>query len=115
VLRLDDDETYRLSGSELEARVSVAPWEADAGTKVDVKTARGLVSLSVPAGSRTGKRLRLRGQGLDDGRGGRGDCIVRVELDLPATLTERQRELLRELGAQPGAAVSGGARTGGAS
>jgi curved DNA-binding protein len=100
VLRLADDDTYRSVGSDLEARVTVPAWDAEAGTKVDVRTARGTVTVTVPSGSRSGTRLRLRGQGFADGKGGHGDCIVRIELDLPRTLSARQRELLLELAAE---------------
>jgi len=99
VLRLEDDEAYRLVEGELEARVTLTPWLAFAGGKLDVRTARGVVALTIPAGARSGRRLRLRGQGLADGQGGHGDCIARLELDLPAALSERQRELLRALAA----------------
>jgi len=99
-------------GGDLEARVALAPWEAELGTKVDVRTARGLATVTVPPGSRSGKRLRLRGQGFDDGQGGRGDCLVRIEMDLPAKLTPRPEELLRELAEGADASVAGGARKG---
>ena len=97
VLRLDDDDTYRLLGEELEVRLTLTPWDAQLGTKVDVRTARGLVALTIPPGSRSGKRLRLRGQGLAQPSGSHGDCLVRLELDLPARLSQRQQELLRQL------------------
>jgi curved DNA-binding protein len=113
VLRLVDDETYRVQGLDLEARVPLAPWEALAGAKVDVRTARGVVTLSVPPDSRSGKRLRLRGQGFSDGKGGRGDCHVRIELDLPRNLNAEQQELLVALGRAGAADVVGGAREGG--
>lgn len=98
-LRLVDDEHYRVLGDDLEARVVLTPWEAEAGASVDLRTARGVVAVKLPPGSRSGKRLRLRGQGLARRTGdGHGDCIARLELDLPKELSERQRELLRELG-----------------
>jgi curved DNA-binding protein len=99
VLRLADDDAYRRFGSDLETRVSLTPWAAESGTKVDVRTARGVASVTIPPRSRTGNRLRLRGQGFADGSGGHGDCFVRIEMDLPEKLTARQEELLRELGA----------------
>jgi DnaJ-class molecular chaperone len=106
-LRLVDDERYALlEGGELEVRVRVAPWTAELGGSVDVRTARGTVALKVPPGSRSGARLRLRGQGLADGSGGHGDCIARLELDLPESLSARQRELLSQLAAED----AGGAR-----
>ena len=112
VLRLEDDPTYRLVGSDLEARVSLTPWEAEGGAKVDVRTPRGVVTVTIPPESRSGKRLRLRGQGFADGKGGHGDCFVRIEIDLPKKLSERQKELLRELDEGAEATISGGARQG---
>ncbi|QDU83959.1 Chaperone protein DnaJ [Planctomycetes bacterium Pla163] len=100
VLRLTDDDTYRLVGSDLEARVTLPPWDAEAGAKVDVRTARGTATVTVPSGSRSGARLRLRHQGFADRKSGHGDCIVRIELDLPRTLSARQRALLLELAAE---------------
>jgi DnaJ-class molecular chaperone len=96
-LRLEEDADYRLVGKDLEARVVVTPWDAQAGTKIDLRTARGVVTVTIPPRSRSGKRLRLRGQGFDDGHGSRGDCLVRIEMDLPPTLDARQEALLREL------------------
>ena len=81
----------------LEVRLVVTPWEAHAGTRYTARTARGTVSVAIPPGSRSGLRLRLRNQGLADGKGGHGDCFVRLEMDLPTNLSPRQQELLREL------------------
>ncbi len=114
VLRLDDDATYALVDGDLVARVHVTPWEAVEGAKVDVRTAVGVVTLTIPPDSRSGKRLRLRGQGLARESGGRGDCIVQLQMDLPRKLTDEQRELLRQLGEDPGFRVTGGAREGAA-
>jgi DnaJ-class molecular chaperone len=99
LLRLDDDATYRRTGSDLEARATVTPWDAFAGTKTDVRTARGTLSVKIPPGSRARSRLRVRGHGLADESGGRGDLYVVVEIDLPAVLDERRKELLRQLAA----------------
>lgn len=112
LLRLDDDEHFRLVEGELEARLVVTPWQAHLGARVDVRTALGVVTLTIPAGSRSGTRLRLRGQGLPREDGQRGDAYVRLELDLPRRLSERQEQLLRELGASDASAREerGGAR-----
>lgn len=107
-LRLDSDDVYRLRGRDVEADVSVAPWDAVFGTTAEVRTPRGLTAVTVPPGTRAGTRLRLRGQGLDDGRGGRGDFHVVVRLALPERLSDRQRELLRELHEASSSPVGGG-------
>lgn len=97
-LRVVSDERYRVLGNDLECDVEVTPWDAFLGTRADVRTTQGTASVSLPAETAAGKRLRLRGQGLADGAGGRGDLYAVVRLVLPAQLSERQRELLRELG-----------------
>ena len=47
-LKLVDDEAYRIVDGDLEARVVLTPWEAEAGAKVDVRTARGVATVTVP-------------------------------------------------------------------
>jgi DnaJ-class molecular chaperone len=109
-LRLRGDAVYRCLGDDIEADVPVAPWEAQAGARVDVRTPDGVVSLSVPARCRAGQRLRLRGRGLDDGRGGRGDFLAVIRLALPDEPSERQQELIRQLADAGPTAIRGGAR-----
>ncbi|MEZ6018359.1 MAG: DnaJ domain-containing protein [Planctomycetota bacterium] len=110
-LRLADDERARVLGDDLEARATVTPWGAELGTSIDVRTARGTVTVKVPPGSRSGRRLRLGGQGLAKAGGGHGDFYVKLELDLPRDLSARQKELLRELGEPSGQGEQGkGAR-----
>ena len=98
VVRLDDDDLYRRVGSDLETRATVTPWAAYVGTKVDVRTARGTVTVKIPPESRTGRRLRVGGHGLANEAAGRGDFYVVVSIDLPTVLSDRERQLLRELG-----------------
>jgi len=111
-LRLTDDDTYRRVGGDLEARLTVTPWQAHAGGQVEFDTPQGVVTLTIPPDSRSGRRLRLRGQGLASGKGGVADLVVRIEIDLPETLTERQRELLAELGRDAPSATPDAAPTG---
>lgn len=99
-LRLRSDDRWTVEGADLLGEVEVAPWEALAGTQRDVRTARGTVTVRIPAETRAGKRLRLRGQGLGDGQGGQGDVLLTVRLALPDDLTPRQRELILEAGLQ---------------
>ena len=108
-LRLQDDETFRVRGDDLETSVTLTPWDAENGTQIEVRTARGTATVEVPPSSRSGTLLRLREQGLARRGGGHGALLVRLRLDLPKVLTSRQKELLRELGqtatAEPGGAA----------
>ena len=55
---------YRLEGSDLMASLPLTPWEAALGAKVTVPTLAGKVDVSIPAGARSGQKLRLKGRGL---------------------------------------------------
>jgi DnaJ-class molecular chaperone len=55
------------------------------------------VRLKIPAGTRCGQRMRLRGKGLPNSYGGRGDEYVRIMVEVPTLLTAKQRELILEL------------------
>ena len=107
-LRLKNAGGYRLVEDGLEADVPLAPWEALAGAAVDVRAPTGLLTVNVPPGTAAGKRLRLRGQGLPDGKGGRGDFFAVLRLALPEDLPEDARAALLDLASA--GSVSGGAR-----
>jgi DnaJ-class molecular chaperone len=96
-LRIRSDASYRVDGDDLEAELALAPWDAFLGTKAEVRTPHGVATVTVPPETPAGTRLRLRGQGLPSADGARGDLFAVVRLVLPASLTPRQRELLREL------------------
>jgi curved DNA-binding protein len=98
-LRIDSDASYRVNGDDLEAELPVTPWDAFLGAKAELRTPQGLASVTVPPETAAGTRLRLRGQGLANAEGGRGDLHAVVRLVLPSDLNPRQRELLRELAA----------------
>ena len=88
---------FRADHHDLYFDLALAPWEAALGADVEVPTLDGPVVLTVPPGTHSGRKLRLRGRGLANGRGGRGDLYAAVRIDVPATLTERERELFGEL------------------
>jgi curved DNA-binding protein len=88
---------FRADKHDLHFDLALAPWEAVLGAEVEVPTLDGPVVLTVPAGTRAGRKLRLRGRGLANARGGRGDLYAAVYIEVPATPTERERELFKEL------------------
>jgi curved DNA-binding protein len=62
-----------------------------------VPTLDGNVLLTVPPGTRSGRKLRLRGRGLANGRGAPGDLYATVHIDVAATLSDEERRLYQEL------------------
>ena len=109
-LRLVADDIYRLRGRDVEAEVIIAPWDLLQDTKVDVAVRGGTATARIPAGTKPGQKLRLRGQGLHKPDGTRGDLFLVVRLGLPEELSEQQRDLLRQLG-EASSPVRGGAAT----
>jgi curved DNA-binding protein len=97
-IHLRSDKIYRLVDDGVEADAAIAPWDAITGCKVEARTPGGRVDVKLPPDVAAGTRLRLRGQGLGDGAGGRGDFYVVVRLVLPEDLNDRQRALLEEAG-----------------
>jgi curved DNA-binding protein len=85
---------FRPDGLDLYFDLVLSPWEAALGAEVEVPTLDGAVLLSVPAGTRSGRKLRLRGRGLADGR---SDIYAITHIDVPATLTDPERALYQEL------------------
>ncbi|MFT4515530.1 MAG: DnaJ-class molecular chaperone, partial [Planctomycetota bacterium] len=114
-IHLRADRNYRLVEDGLEADVKIAPWEALSGTKLDVRAPNGVVTVNLAPNTAAGTRQRLRGQGISDGRGGRGDFFIVVRLALPEDLTDRQRQLLEEAGQAGPQSPFAGTRQGGAS
>lgn len=88
---------FQRSGADLLTEIPFSFGQLALGDKVEVPTLRGKAEMVIPAGTQSGKVFRLRGQGLPhlEGRG-RGDQMVRVFIDVPGKLTDRQKELLRE-------------------
>ena len=86
-----EDARFRLEGQNIIAVVPITPWEAALGATVTVPTLAGEVELRVPAGSDSGRKLRLRGRGWP----GRetGDQIVVLEIHAPKAETDEQKKL----------------------
>ncbi len=90
--------TFRRRGDDdLDVDLPVAPWQAALGATVPVKTPSGTAQIRVPAGSSSGRRLRLRGRGLPMSGGGRGDLHAIVKITVPKHLSDRERELYEQL------------------
>lgn len=97
VVRELEHKAFQRNGSDLLCELPFSFTQLALGDKVEIPTLRGRADISIPAGTASGKVFRLKNQGLPqlDGRG-RGDQLVRVFIEVPTKLSERQKELLRE-------------------
>jgi curved DNA-binding protein len=93
---------FEVDGRNILYTLPVQPWQAALGTTLSVPTLGGAVELKIPAGSDSGRKLRLRGRGLPlnaAGGGGEqaGDQIVELEVQAPAPVNDAQRQAYRDL------------------
>jgi curved DNA-binding protein len=96
-VRIKPDRRFRREGSDLFVDLPVAPWEAALGATVDVPTLDGTARVKVPPGSSSGRRLRLRGEGMPGPGKQHGDLFATVKIVVPKKLSERERELFEQL------------------
>ena len=95
IARVTPHPYFRRQESDIILDVPVTPAEAGLGTKIDVPTLDGTVTMTVPPGSSTGQRLRIRGRGIAKPGGTRGDQYVEINIVLPPKMDEESRDLLR--------------------
>jgi curved DNA-binding protein len=96
-VRLRPHRVFRVDGRDLHVDVPVTPWDAALGTTLEVPTLTGSAKVRLPAGSSSGRRLRLRGKGMPDRRSRHGDLYATVRIMVPDELDERERKLFEEL------------------
>jgi curved DNA-binding protein len=90
------DPRWRAEGRDVHQRLPLAPWEAALGGAVRVRTPTGEAEVTVPAGWRPGKKLRLKGRGIPGKEP--GDLYLALEIALPPAGTEAQRAAYEALG-----------------
>jgi molecular chaperone DnaJ len=86
-------------GDDLLLRVPVTFAEAALGAEVKVPTLDGAVTVRIPPGTASGKTLRVRGRGMPKAGGGAGDLLVTVDVVVPRTLSDEQRQAVEALAA----------------
>jgi curved DNA-binding protein len=99
VVRIAPHPRYRVDGRDLYVDLPLTPWEAALGTSVAVETPGGETKVKVPAGTSSGRRLRLRERGLPHPRGRHGHLYAEVKIMVPAKLTDEERRLFEQLAA----------------
>jgi len=94
---------FQREGQEVICEVPISFPQAALGCELEVPTLDGKVKLKVPAGTQSGKVLKLAGKGIPALQGyGRGDQLVVLRVETPSKLTARQKELLEEFAREGG-------------
>jgi curved DNA-binding protein len=91
---------YQVDGNDVLLTLPIAPWEAALGAKVKAPTLAGPVEVTIPAGARSGQKMRLKGRGLGVAGKSSGDQIVLLKVVLPPADTEEKRAFYRDMAAR---------------
>ena len=94
---LNQASPFRLEGSDLHVLVDISPAVAVLGGRVEVPTLDGKLSVKVPPGSSSGRRLRLKGKGFPDRKTGPGALQAELRIAVPSEPSERETELYQQL------------------
>lgn len=98
-MRIAPHPLFDIDGHNLHIVVPLAPWEAALGASIEVPTLTGKIALTIPSGSQSGKRLRIKGKGLV-GKNGAGDLYAVLKVVMPPKLDEKTAALWKQLGEQ---------------
>jgi molecular chaperone DnaJ len=97
--------TFERRGEDLFTTIPITIYQAALGDEIEMPTLDGSVIHPVPAGIQAGSVITVKGKGMPDGRGGRGDLRVRLDVRVPTDLTAEERQLLQQLASLRGRAV----------
>lgn len=99
-ITVEPHEFFKRDGDDIVLELPVGFAEAALGSKKELPTpAGGSCRISIPEGTQTGKLLRVRGEGMPNVHGhGKGDLFVKVVVETPVGLSDKQKELLQEFG-----------------
>ena len=98
-VRIKEHQFFERDSFDVHCKVPITFSQAALGADVEVPTLSGKVSLSIPTGTQSGKKMRLKAKGIQRlGAYGQGDQIITVVLETPAKLTSEQREIFKRLG-----------------
>lgn len=100
VVRIKPHPRFRVQGRDIYVDLPVSPWEAVLGSTVVVPTPGGEAKVKVVPGSSTGRKLRLRGEGMPNPRGANGNLYAEIKVMVPPKPTARERELFEQLAAE---------------
>lgn len=98
VIQINEHEFFERDGFDVHCIVPVSFSQAALGAEVEVPTLNGKVSVNVPSGTQSGKRMRLKGKGITRlGSYGNGDQIISVHVETPSKLNSEQKDLFKRL------------------
>ena len=96
-IHIQDDKKFKLNGIDLHTTLYVTSWEAALGTKLNISSIDEDILLYIPQGTESGENICIKGKGYLDGKGGRGDLFVSVQIMIPKKITEKEKKIFEQL------------------
>ena len=96
-INMSEDKKYKLVGSDIYTTVNICPWEAVLGTKINVDASDETIGVFIPQGIQTDEEIQIPDKGYRDSKGGRGKFIIRVRIMISKNISEREKELYKEI------------------
>lgn len=94
---IEENNNFKLYGSDLCTDLKLSPWEAALGAKVDIPTIDGETKIYIPQGVQSGEKIKIPNKGYKDGKGGRGELIAEVKIMVPKKLELDEQEMFKKL------------------
>lgn len=111
-INVKEHEIFERDGNDVWCEVPISFTKAALGGAIEVPTLEGKVKYEIPEGTQTGKVFRLRNMGIKNVRGsGKGDQYVKVKIEVPKKLTEKQKNILMQFAEECGE-LQGGEKKG---
>lgn len=96
-VKITDTKDFKLVGADIYKEISITPWQATLGTKLNIEAIDGEITLVIPKGTESGERFSIKGKGYKFGRGNRGNFYIITKIVVPKKLTEKQLKVYNEL------------------
>lgn len=96
-IHIQDDKKFKINGIDLYTTLYVTSWEAALGTKLNISSIDEDILLYIPQGTESGENICIKGKGYLDGKGGRGDLFVSVQIMIPKKITEKEKKIFEQL------------------
>lgn len=96
-VKITDTKDFKLVGADIYREISITPWQAALGTKLNIEAIDGEITLVIPKGTESGERFTIKEKGYKFGRGNRGNFYIITKIVVPKKLTEKQEKIYKEL------------------
>lgn len=96
-IKIKNDNKFILEGYNIKSYLNLTPWEAALSTKITFNGINEDINVYIPAGTQSGEKITIPNKGYKDGKGGRGDLLLEAKIMLPKHITDKEKELYKEL------------------